>query len=168
MDLKKTCAALYVVYLVDGGAGDAAGALIGSLLIIAGCGRYAKRDAAKETPLKAISAGLIRTFWIGGGVYIPVLTLIATGACTRSSITTSWPEDGRCRCRCGCLQLGRSGASAGGGEPVHGVLMQVYGPLMHQATLAVSAPFLLWWSRACGVVCRAQAGKPISTAESWI
>ena len=38
---------------------------------------YAQRAEVRDTPLESHFQWLIRTFWIGGGVYLPVVTVIA-------------------------------------------------------------------------------------------
>jgi uncharacterized membrane protein len=171
MDLKKTCTLLYIAYVLGAVVQvSPLGALVGSSVIIAAvCVAYAKRDKAKDTPYESHLIWLRRTFWIGGGVYLPVLTLIGSAfvyvrmdfpGLAQKMMNQGAPD---------ALESGDPAQVEAMGLKFMDVLTSEYGHLMRMTTLAVSAPFLIWWFWRCwkGYVAL-KAGRPVDKVESWL
>jgi uncharacterized membrane protein len=170
--LGRICALLYAAYLVGAAVQvSPAGAVIGSVaIVIAVCVAYAKRAAAKDTPFESHLRWLIRTFWIGGGVYVPVLTLIATIAIyvqiDYNLLATKMIDAGADADAFASGDPAKAEAAAG---QFMAILMQQYGGMMRTAALAVTLPFVAWWiSRLWRGYAALKAGKPVEKVARWI
>lgn len=130
--------------------------LLGSAAILAGIIlTYLERKKARGTVYENHFQWLIRTFWIGGGVYLPVLTVagIATLMTTmdRSALTSAF--------------------STGEGTIEGAVqeMMRQNSDLMYYTMLGYTAPFGLWWLWRCWYgYKRLKEKKPIPNPQSWI
>lgn len=117
---------------------------------------YAKRSAAKGTVYETHFQWMLRTFWIGGGVYLPLVTLI--GFCI------IYPS----------IDLEKLQNAILSGEvtdttQIADMVMQDNRALMWTAMLGTMGPFLLWWLWRCWKGYKAlQAGKPIDKVMSWL
>lgn len=130
--------------------------VLGSAAVLAGIIlAYAERKKARGTLYENHLQWLIRTFWIGGAVYLPVMTLagIFTLLMTmdRSALTAAF--------------------STGEGTIEGAVqeMMRQNSDLIYYTMLAYTGPFGLWWLWRCWYgFKRLKEKKPIPNAKSWI
>jgi uncharacterized membrane protein len=158
MDLKKTCLGLYAAFAVS------ALMQFSFITILIGCAvmlaalvvAYARREAARDTIYESHLAWLIRTFWIGSGVYLPVLTL------------------GLCFAMVATLDFSSLMTRVANGEITDPVMMQEvlkaeYGGQLVVLTLIFTLPFLGWWLWRCYAGWKAlKAGEPVRNPKSWL
>jgi uncharacterized membrane protein len=157
-DLKKLCLILYGVWvgsflLLFGGPTMG----LGTVAMLAGAGvAYAKRKEAAGTPFESHLTWLIRTFWIGTGVYLPVLMTVAMIAIwTQVDIPT--------------LSEQVATGAVGSPEQLQKVLVMQYGPLMLALTIFLVLPFVGWWLWRCQRgYALAKEEKPVEKVKSWL
>lgn len=130
--------------------------VLGSAAVLAGIIlAYIERRKTRGTVYENHLQWLIRTFWIGGGIYLPVLTLagIITLMLTidRSALTSAF--------------------STGEGTVEGAVqeMMRQNSSLIYITMLGYTAPFGIWWLWRCWYgYKRLKDKKPIPNAQSWI
>lgn len=130
--------------------------LLGSAALMAGIIlAYLERKKAKGTLYANHLQWLIRTFWIGGAVYVPVLSVILTGILV-------WKMD-----------MAAMAEAFSTGEGTMDVAIQkvlvANQTLMLTSSLIVFAPFIVWWFWRCWYGWkRLSIRKPIPNVMSWI
>lgn len=97
---------------------------------------YSRRPLAAETIYESHMTWLIRTFWIGGAVYMPVITVIA------SVVILSQMDFNA---------LTQRMLDGGISNPVEMqmMLMTEYGELFRWVAIGCTLPFLCWWLWRC-------------------
>lgn len=130
--------------------------VLGSAAVIAGiiiC--YTERKKAYGTLTGNHLQWLIRTFWIGGAVYLPIFTVISTLA---MFFFIDWTPM-------------KDALATGEGD----IQTAIQALLMHNqkviylVTLVATSPFSIWWLWRCWYgYKRLKAGKPIPNVTSWI
>ena len=75
---KNLCRLTYITFLVGGLMQfNIATSLVGTIALLIGVGiAYYQRSRVQGSPLESHYQWLIRTFWIGSGVYLPVLLTV--------------------------------------------------------------------------------------------
>jgi len=126
------------------------------VLLVAIIMAYAQRDAARGTIYESHVRWLIRTFWIGQGVYLPILTIIGSiymAVHIDASVLTN--------------------AAANGTEPTSGNIAKImsahYGSMIVNTVRVTGGIFTLWWVLRClsgYLVLR--RNKAIANPGSWI
>ena len=118
---------------------------------------YARRKAAKHTPYESHMQYLIRTFWLGGGVWTPVATILAAALIYFFSDMTAVHA-----------------AMASGPLDILAISDILHQYLMQNKTLLYAVlgstfgPVALWWLWRCGYGYRlAKAGKPVPNPNGW-
>lgn len=116
---------------------------------------YVKRAEMKETIFESHFQWMIRTFWIGGAVYLPIMTVVSSLAFVRLADKEKLYE----------------AVYEGEKNPVYlrNLLLEVNGELFTKLMLACAVPFGLWWiwRMARGLVLiRKNAAVP--KVNSWI
>lgn len=167
--LSQTCSALYAVY--------AASLLmqvtpytivLGAIaLLVALIMAYITHTKAGGTIYASHMQWLVRTFWIGGGVYLPVLTIFATIAvmCVvdmselKSAIEAAALEQ-------------HPAAESDNSIIVNAVLkdlMEKSGGTIILITVIFTLPFIGWWLWRCWKgFSLLQQGKPVTDVMRWI
>jgi uncharacterized membrane protein len=171
LNLKQLTALLYGIYAVGAVMQFSYTTLLeGSFaLVMATVILYMKRKETAGTPYETHFTWLLRTFWIGGGVYLPVLSLIGTAfmypkidfdVLAQRMMEQGVPE---------ALSSGDSAQIEAMGEKYMAVLNADYGHLLYMVTLAVSMPFIAWWLWRCWKgIAALRAGKPVDKVMSWV
>lgn len=161
MKNPRTCTAVYAIFVVAMIApllfvGYVSMAVSFAALTIAIIVAYAKQDEARGTVYESHIRWLIRTFWIGGGIYLPILTLIGSVYIFRhldyQIFTTA----------------AQNGAAATPAE-VATIMAQHYKGLFINTTRVTGGIFTLWWVLRClsgYLVLR--RNKAIANPTSWI
>jgi len=130
-------------------------AVVGTAAILAGIIiAYMERKQAFGTLYGNHLQWLIRTFWIGGAVYLPICTVIACGTML---VFFDWEPM-------------TSSFSTGEGnlKKMLSDLFTANQKVMLVVMLACTSPFALWWWWRCWYgYKRLKAGKPIPNAMSW-
>ncbi|MDF3022817.1 MAG: hypothetical protein K0R10_178 [Alphaproteobacteria bacterium] len=130
--------------------------LLGSAALTAGIIlAYLERKKAKDPLYANHLQWLIRTFWIGGAVYVPVLSLILTGLLVFKMDMAAMAE----------------AFSTGEGTMEIAIqkVLEANKPLIVTISLIVFAPFTVWWFWRCWYGWkRLKIGKTIPNAKSWI
>lgn len=130
--------------------------VLGSAAVLAGIIiAYTERKKAFGTVYGNHLQWIIRTFWIGGAVYLPILTIVGT-------IVMFFYID---------YDPMREALATG-----EGTMRQAVDALMAKnrwvitiTMAACTAPFSLWWLYRCWYgYRRLKAGKPVPNAESWL
>lgn len=117
---------------------------------------YSRREAAKGTPYESHLQWMIRTFWIGGCLYLPVATVIAS-VVIQANIDMNALMD--------AMYAGQIDEP----DDVMELLMRDNKPLIIGVGLATMGPFLLWWLWRCWKGFAAlKAGKPVDNVTSWV
>jgi uncharacterized membrane protein len=157
VDLFRLCASLYAVYaislLMECFTWTA---LPGSIAaIIAVILAYAYRDDARGTPFESHLQWMIRTFWIGGAVYLPVATVVTSAALY---MMVDWNS---------VLQTLEQSPASDPMTIMTSVMDANYGKFM-AAALAVFVPFGAWWLWRCwqGYE-KLKDAKPMENLKRW-
>jgi uncharacterized membrane protein len=127
----------------------------GALLVAVGFA-YLKKKEAAGTPFESHLTWLIRTFWIGTGVYLPLLTL-ADLALLISKVDID------------SLMSKVSSGEIAGADELEALLMSQYGGATLYMTIAFTVPFLVWWLWRCWTGFHLlKEDKPIQKPLSWL
>lgn len=124
-------------------------------LIIALIITYAMRKKSVDTIYHSHIQWMLRTFWIGGGVYLPILTLI--GFCI------VYPQ-------IDYTKLYDAMSSGQITDPVQlsHMLVEENKNLMIISLLVTTVPFGIWWLYRCWKGYKAlKAGKAVENVMSW-
>lgn len=117
---------------------------------------YAQRKKAEGTVYASHLTWLIRTFWIGGGAYMPILT-IAEAAVLWSKIDLN-----------GIAEKISSGEIMGPAD-IQSMLLEQYGGLMTTLNLAFTIPFAAWWlSRCWRGYAKLRQDRPVEKPMWWL
>ncbi len=116
---------------------------------------YMERKKAKGTLYGNHLQWLIRTFWIGGGVYVPILSLVLTGVLVWKMNMAAMAE----------------AFSTGEGTMQIAIqkVMEANQTLILTSSLIIFAPAVIWWFWRCWYGWkRLSLGKQIPNVMSWI
>ena len=160
-NLRQLCLMLYGLYVASllSFCGDTAVSVLGTIAGVVGVTlAYAKRKTAKHTPFESHMHYLIRTFWIGGGVFFPVATILAAALIFGLSDLTSIYN-----------------AMSQEGLDILAVVKLIRQYLTDNNMLLISVlaatfgPIALWWVWRCwrGYLL-AREGKPVPKPGSWL
>lgn len=125
-------------------------------MIIALFVTYSMRKKTKDTLYASHIQWMLRTFWIGGGVYMPILTIIGA---FYVSANVDYNK---------MYDTIASGAVA---DPMMlaNTLMEENKSLMFNSMLITTLPFALWWVYRCWKGYTAlRSAKPVDNVLSWI
>jgi len=156
-DMVNLCTALYICNIIAAltqlnlyaSAFGIAGALC--ILVYA----YIKRAELKGTLFESHFHWMIRSFWIGGSVYLPIVTIIGTGYFLYSADLVKVIE------------------ATSEGEKSRTYLMELLydsnAALLNNMRLTTVGLFVIWWTwrmlRGLAFIRRQQ---PVSKADSWL
>jgi uncharacterized membrane protein len=154
--LARLCAGLYCVYAAVAflQAPVMAMAVGTAALLVAVAVAYVKRRTAEGTIFESHLRWLIRTFWIGGAVYLPVVTVLGSVAFVTSmdmraivAAMENGNED--------IAQLSR-------------LLVESNASLVNKLRVAFGMPFVLWWLWRCWKGFKfLKEGKPVPDVMRW-
>lgn len=160
-NLRQLCLMLYGLYIASllsfctDSAIAGLGAIAGTVGVILA---YAKRGSAKNTPFESHFHYLIRTFWIGGGVWFPVATVLASGLIFILSDLAPIYD-----------------AMSQGEMDIFAIAGLVEQYLADNKTFLISilaatfTPVALWWLWRCSRgYLLARGSKPIAKPDSWL
>jgi uncharacterized membrane protein len=136
--LRNLCLSLYLIYAVSMLMQLVPVTILpGSFLIIAALiAAYARRERAKGTVFESHLQWLIRTFWIGGGIYMPVLTLAA--------FCFAWS-----RFDMGAVQNAIEGGAVNDTDALIRMVLEKNETLLFQVGLIITLPVAIWWIARC-------------------
>jgi len=157
-DIKKLCALLYGIFALSALMQFSyLTMLVGAVALIAATGAaYAKRKEVAGTPFESHLTWLIRTFWIGTGVYLPVLTLTEAAI-----IYLAVDKD--------ALMKRMTSGEITDPQQLADIFTVQYGTLMVWLTLGFTIPFLAWWLWRCWAGYKLlKDGKPVPKVMSWL
>ncbi len=117
---------------------------------------YLKKKEAAGTIFESHLQWMIRTFWIGGGVILPVLTVAASLILyTKIDMTPMYDAI--------------SAGTVSNPDELMDLLLQSNRLLIYATTTAFTVPFALWWLRRCWIGYRLlKEGKPVTNITSWL
>ncbi|MBI1215222.1 MAG: hypothetical protein GC185_05305 [Alphaproteobacteria bacterium] len=161
MNSPQTCTALYALFALSMALPVMFSSLpvmvLGFLVLTAAIiAAYAQRDAARGTVYESHIRWLIRTFWIGGGIYLPIVTIIG-------SIYLATHIDTQA-----LIEAAQNGTEATPAN-VANIIAQHYGKMIVNTTRITGGIFTLWWVVRClsgYLVLR--RNKAIANPGSWI
>lgn len=117
---------------------------------------YQQRRKNKDNYLASHFDWMIRTFWIGGGVYLPLLTLL--GAIYLHQTLDLAP-----------LQNAILSGSVQDPQQMMDMLMTQQGGLMTKIMLLTTIPFMGWWLWRCWKGFKALRIKTaVTNVKSWV
>lgn len=153
---KNTCLALYLIFIAAIFLQFSIMASIVSsiLVIVALVIAYRQRKKSNDTIFESHFHWIIRTFWIGGTVYLPVLT-IAIGIMLYSI----------------AVPIIQTAYDSGVTDPaaIEDLVMQQAGPKLMAYSGIILLPFAIWWLYRCGKgVKLVLEAKPIENVDSWV
>jgi uncharacterized membrane protein len=160
-DLRKLCALLYGVFALAALMQFSFFTMfIGMIVMLVAVGiAYAKRKEAAGTAYESHLRWLIRTFWIGGGVYLPVATVV-------ESIFLFFMF---MRSDTDALMQKINSGQLNDPRDMEAFLISQYGHTLLWMTLVFTLPFLAWWLWRCWSGYRLlKEGKSIPDPESWL
>lgn len=156
--LRKLCMMLYGIYALSVVLQFAEETLLIGLiaLIIAYVLTKARHAAAQGTPYASHLRWMLRTFWIGTGVIVPVAVIIATGLIlTFTDIATIVPA----------MNNDDPGDIMGGVQAYMDKNLQKISLI----TFLTLAPTVIWWLRRCWVgYALAKNEKPVENVTTWL
>lgn len=157
-DLKTLCTLLYGLFLAGAAMQFSfATIIVGTVALVAAVViLYRERKRAAGTPFETHFTWLLRTFWIGTGVYLPVLTVAATAVlCNKVDMNAIADK--------------MSAEGTADLQGIEAILMAQYGTLFNVLIVSCSLPFMAWWLWRCWKGYAAlKAGKPVEKVTSWI
>lgn len=131
--------------------------LVGMLgMLVALIITYVKQPSAKGTPYETHIQWMLRTFWIGGGVYLPVVTVIGF-LFVYPSIDTN------------AIQESLLSGEITDPNQIYDILLRDNKMLMIGSALATMGPFMAWWLWRCWKGYKAlKDGKAVENVMSWL
>lgn len=138
MDHNKNCTYLYAAFAASGCLQAVGPTLILGLFIVTACivAAYLARRKARGTLFENHYTWLIRTFWIGTGVWMPLFAVVGAAALfSRINVDSVFSAIGR-------------GEIENPGD-MGRLLMSVQGQEALYVTIACTVPFLAWWLSRC-------------------
>ncbi len=117
---------------------------------------YSKQEVAKNTVYESHFQWMLRTFWIGLGVYVPVMIIVAAiiilptldYAAMSDALLSGAVQDE---------------------EQLLAMMMKDKGPLMMGTAVATMGPCIIWWLWRCWKGYKALGeAKPVENVSSWI
>ncbi len=171
--LTQTCTALYIVYMaamvlallpVPLAIGISTILLIGGIVMA-----YVSRGKAGQGVLETHFHWLIRTFWIGGWVYLPILTILSCFAVVSVVDMTELHD----AIRTAALESPSGTTSAQDRNivinTVLATVMKKHGSEIMAIVGVFTLPFFIWWFWRCIKGFRLlKAGKPVDGVMRWI
>lgn len=126
--------------------------LLLAILVLA----YGMKKYGKGTSYETHAQWLIRTFWIGGGVYLPILTLIAAGWLYFNIDLSPMRE---------ALEAGEATDSS----DLTKLFLEMYGDKILHTTTVAAIPFAAWWLWRCWRGYRLlKKGQPVPDVMRWV
>jgi uncharacterized membrane protein len=129
---------------------------------------YVWHGKAGEGVLETHFHWLIRTFWIGGAVYLPVLTILACITVISIVDMTELHE----AIRTAALENAPGSPADDQSIVINTVLKTVWdqhGGMIMAITGAFTLPFVIWWFWRCIKGFRLlKAGKPVENVTRWL
>lgn len=157
LDFCRVLYALYAASLLSF-ATDTTVSLLGLAAGIAGiCMAYARRSGLRHTPCESHITYLIRTFWIGSGVWLPIATVIAAYVIWTYSDT-------------GALDAVLSGQAVDvlSLTALTEQYLAANRALLTTTLLSTFGPVAAWWLWRCFKGYRLlAAGKPVTSPQGW-
>jgi uncharacterized membrane protein len=99
---------------------------------------------------------IIRTFWIGGGVYLPILTLVECGILMTKIDMAE-------------IQQKMISQEITSPHDIQTMFMTQYSGLMVVTTLIFTLPFLAWWLWRCwSGYKQLEQDQPVKNSMSWL
>lgn len=155
-DFKKLCTWLYGIY-----AGSIfmqfsmEAAAVGSIaIIIALIIAYRKRKISGGGIYESHFHWLIRTFWVGGSVYLPIITVAA-------AVAAYFMVD--------MSVLAQSMDYGASEEELKALFMKENGGVLTIITLSSMGPFIAWWLSRCWRGYKfLKNGQPVPNVMSWL
>lgn len=157
-DLKKFCALTYGIYALAVVLQFSLQTMIVGMvaLIVSTILLYRRRKLAAGDPMESHIHYLIRTFWIGNAVYLPILTLIAFAIIYFKIDFTAVQA---------AIDSGRDVNE----ENLMAMIMGQNRRLMMGVTLAFSTAFAVWWLYRCWYGYHfLRKDQPVKNVMGWL
>lgn len=157
-DLTRLCTLLYGIYAASVIMNFSIVTMIAGTfaLLIAVILTYLKRKEAAGTVFESHLQWMIRTFWIGGGVFLPVMTVAASAILYAKIDMTP-------------LYDAMSSGTVTNPDELMDLLLQKNHTLIYTTVTVFTAPFALWWLRRCWVGYRLlKKNLPVADVKSWL
>ena len=158
-EMPKLCRMLYGIFAFSLVLqfGNMWSALVGSLAVIAGIILvYMERKKARGSLYENHLHWLVRTFWIGGAVYMPVVTVLGSIVFLTMADTTV------------LMQSVNSPELQVNAQDLAQKFITTNMGLLRWTMLGFMAPFGIWWLWRCWYgFKRLSEGKPIPNVMSW-
>lgn len=157
-DLRNYCLVLYVLYAISAVLQFSEALMLMGIitLLVAYVATGARKKAAIGTTYASHLRWMLRTFWIGTGVIVPVAVLIATGLILHFTDILGLADR----------------MSSDDPEALAAAIqnyMQLNGQKITLIMLLTVAPSIIWWLRRCWVgYARAKVGQEIKNVTSWL
>lgn len=153
---KKLCTILYAVFALASLIQFSSETMtIGTIaLLIASFVASRKRKKTTGSIYESHFHWLDRTFWIGGGIYFPILTLLG--------IPFLWSNSDLDQ----VMSAVENGAST---EELQSIFMASNGSTLINTSLVMYTPFLVWWLRRCWRGYKhLKNDEPVPNVMSWL